>query len=301
MCGDKVPVLTGYFGSLPGGLLKQLGRGYSDLCAALAAVGTNAKELQVWKEVSGVYTADPSKVPTAKLLSLIDPREANELTFYGSEVIHHFTVEQCLPSIPIRIKNVLAPQSPGTLITPSSSATHQSHPKRPTAVTVKHQITVVNVHSHRKVEDADFLAQICKILASWSLNIDLFEKNQFHISLAVHSKMPIIKGPNDRDGEQDAEDLLNQHKDLQHAIEELSEYGTVDVVKNMAIISLVGLQLKRSIGIAGRLFTALGDNNINIEMISQGASEISISCVISEREALRALNVVHTDLFTFLD
>ena len=177
------------------------------------------------------------------------------------------------------------------------------------------------MHSHRKVEDAEFLAQICKILALWSLNIDLFEKNQFHISLAVHSKMPIIRGPGDRDGEQDAEDLLNQHKDLQRAIEELSEYGTVDVVTNMAIISLVGLQLKRSIGIAGRLFTALGDNNINIEMISQGrsyshfsyvvgsieanakpgASEISISCVIAEREALRALNVVHTDLFTFLE
>lgn len=86
----------------------------------------------------------------------------------------------------------------------------------------------------------------------------------------MHSKTPIIKGPADRGGEQDAEDLLNQHKDLQHAIEELSEYGSVDVVKSMAIISLVGLQLKRSIGIAGRLFTALGDNNINIEMISQG-------------------------------
>ncbi|KAF6234821.1 hypothetical protein HO173_007041 [Letharia columbiana] len=247
LCGDKVPVLTGYFGPLPGGLLKQLGRGYSDLCAALAAVGTKAKELQVWKEVSGVYTA-----------------------FYGSEVIHHFTVEQCLPSIPIRIKNVLAPQSPGTLITPSSQANLQSHPKRPTAVTVKHQITVVNVHSHRKVEDADFLAQICKILASWSLNIDLFEKNQFHISLAVHSKMPIIKGPEDRGGEQDAEDLLNQHKDLQHAIEELSEVWECGRGEEYGYHQL-------------------------------GASEISISCVIAEREALRALNVVHTDLFTFLD
>ena len=83
--------------------------------------------------------------------------------------------------------------------------------------------------------------------------------------------MPIIKGPEEeRGGEQDAEDLVNQHKDLQRAIEELSEYGSVDVVRNMAIISLVGLQLKRSIGIAGRLFTALGDSNINIEMISQG-------------------------------
>ena len=179
-------------------------------------------------------------------------------------------MEQCLPSIPIRIKNVLAPQSPGTLITPATQANLQSHPKRPTAVTIKNHITVVNVHSHRKVEDADFLAQICKILASWSLNIDLFEKNQFHISLAVHSKMPIIRGPEDGGGEQDEEDLLNQHKDLQSAIEELSEYGSVDVVRDMAIINLVGLQLKRSIGIAGRLFTALGNSNINIEMISQG-------------------------------
>ena len=89
--------------------------------------------------------------------------------------------------------------------------------------------------------------------------------------------MPIIKGPEDSGGEQDAEDLLNQHKDLQRAIKELGEYGSVDVVENMAIISLVGLQLKRSIGIAGRLFTALGDNNINIEMISQG--ELSLSFI----------------------
>lgn len=89
--------------------------------------------------------------------------------------------------------------------------------------------------------------------------------------------MPIIKGPEEKGGEQDAEDLLNQHKDLQRAIKELSEYGAVDVVKNMAIISLVGLQLKRSIGIAGKLFTALGDNNVNIEMISQGKLVLSFT------------------------
>lgn len=95
--------------------------------------------------------------------------------------------------------------------------------------------------------------------------------------------MPIIKGPEERGGEQDAEDLLNQHQDLQRAIEELSDYGAVDVVKNMAIISLVGLQLKRSIGIAGRLFTALGDSNINIEMISQGRLVPSFASPIKER------------------
>ena len=94
--------------------------------------------------------------------------------------------------------------------------------------------------------------------------------------------MPIIKGPEEQGGEQDAEDLLNQHKDLQCAIKELSEYGAVDVVKNMAIISLVGLQLKRSIGIAGKLFTALGDNNINIEMISQGELPHTLSFTFTD-------------------
>jgi aspartate kinase len=214
--------------------------------------------------------SDPRKVPTARLLSSIHPNEANELTYYGSEVIHHFTIEQCIPKIPIRIKNVLEPESSGTVIfldnQKLSDPSYSQRPKRPTAVTVKQQITVVNVHSNRKVESPDFLADICRTLAKYSLAVNLFELNETHVSLAVHSKTPFIKGAS----AEDQEELLNQHQDLQNAIEELKSYGTVDVVHNMAILSLIGLQLKRSIGIAGKMFTALGDNNINIEMISQG-------------------------------
>jgi aspartate kinase len=82
-CGDKVPIVTGYFGHVPGGLLHSIGRGYTDLCAALVAVGIGAKELQVWKEVDGIFTADPRKVPTARLLPSLSPSECAELTFYG--------------------------------------------------------------------------------------------------------------------------------------------------------------------------------------------------------------------------
>ena len=271
LCGDKVPILTGFFGMVPGGLLASCGRGYSDLCAALAAVGSNARELQVWKEVSGIYTADPRKVPTARLLGSIHPSEANELTYYGSEVIHHFTIEQCIPKIPIRIKNVLEPEGSGTIIflenQTKADPYYDRRPKRPTAVTVKQQITVVNVHSHRKVESPEFLAKICKILADYSLAVDLFELNECHVSLAVHSQTPFIAGNN----AEDHEDIQSQHLDLQRAIGQLKEYGHVDVVEHMAILSLIGLQLKRSFGIAGKMFTALGDNNINIEMISQGS------------------------------
>jgi aspartate kinase len=86
-CGGKVPVVTGYFGFVPGSLLSAIGRGYTDLCAALLAVGLGAEELQIWKEVDGIFTADPRKVPTARLLSSITPEEAAELTFFGSEVL----------------------------------------------------------------------------------------------------------------------------------------------------------------------------------------------------------------------
>ena len=109
-CGNKVPVVTGFFGNVPGSLIDgDIGRGYTDLCAALCAVSLKAEELQIWKEVDGIFTADPSKVPTARLLTSITPSEAAELTFYGSEVIHHLTMDQVVratPPIPIRIKNV---------------------------------------------------------------------------------------------------------------------------------------------------------------------------------------------------
>lgn len=102
---DAIPVLTGYFGVVPGGLLNGVGRGYTDLCAALGAVGVQAEELQIWKEVDGIFTADPRKVPNARLLDSVTPEEAAELTYYGSEVIHPFTMEQVIKAkIPIRIK-----------------------------------------------------------------------------------------------------------------------------------------------------------------------------------------------------
>lgn len=85
-CGGQVPIVTGYFGVVPGSLLSAIGRGYTDLCAALLAVGLAAEELQIWKEVDGIFTADPRKVPTARLLASITPEEAAELTFFGSEV-----------------------------------------------------------------------------------------------------------------------------------------------------------------------------------------------------------------------
>lgn len=290
-CGDKVPVITGFFGNVPGGILESIGRGYTDLCAALVAVGIKAKELQVWKEVDGIFTADPRKVPTAALLPTVTPAEAAELTFYGSEVIHPFTMEQVIRArIPIRIKNVMNPRNPGTVIFPdnltdanglpclkdtalfrtrsSSILAQLQSPKRPTAVTIKHNIFVLNVHSNKRTRAHGFLMNIFSILDRWHLSVDLISSSEVHVSMALHSESALLSG----DGE---DEYKIQDKDLQGAVNDLGQLGTIDIVPDMAIVSLVGKQLKNMIGISGRFFSVLGQNNINIEMISQGTSSLS--------------------------
>lgn len=336
-CPAQVPVITGFFGMVPGGLLDKIGRGYTDLCAALVAVGLQATELQVWKEVDGIFTADPRRVPTARLLSQISPAEASELTFYGSEVIHPFTMEQVIRArIPIMIKNVLNPRGEGTMIYPDSASeletnspghdpklfrtrsasvlTDRKRPKRPTAVTLKHKILVINVHSNRRSLSHGFFASIFSVLDKWQLSVDLISTSEVHVSMALHSEAPLYNCG-------DGDDYQIIDRDLRGAIEELQVYGTVDIIPEMVILSLVGKQMKNMMGIAGKMFSTLGENNVNIEMISQGecclfstisilsnqpdtaagASEINISCVIEERDADRAINIIHTNLFTFLD
>ncbi|PVH85550.1 aspartate kinase-like protein [Cadophora sp. DSE1049] len=300
-CGEKVPVVTGYFGTVPGGLMDgEIGRGYTDLCAALIAVGIKAKELQVWKEVDGIFTADPTKVPTARLLPTITPAEAAELTFYGSEVIHHLTMDQVMhatPPIQIRIKNVKNPRGNGTIVLPdvklssnqllharsaSTVSLTRKTPKRPTAVTIKDKICVINVHSNKRSISHGFFAKVFRILDKRQLSVDLISTSEVHVSMAIHS-------------------ANISDEELLRAKEELEECGEVSILNKMAILSLVGAEMKNMIGIAGRMFSTLGENNVNIEMISQGASEINISCVINAYESTRAMNILHTNLFTFLE
>lgn len=270
-CGRNVPVLTGYFGTVPGGLMDgEIGRGYTDLCAALCAVGLQAEELQVWKEVDGIFTADPNKVPTARLLSTITPAEAAELTFYGSEVIHHLTMDQVIhasPPIRIRIKNVKAPRGNGTLVVPdpvldmgtqilrtrSFLQKSRKTPRRPTAVTIKNQISVINVHSNKRSISHGFFARVFAILDKLRLSVDLISTSEVHVSLAVHA----VSDDN-----------------LEKARGALEPCGEVSILHKMAILSLVGSEMKNMVGISGRMFSTLGENNVNIEMISQGKASV---------------------------
>ncbi|KAK7438071.1 Aspartokinase [Stygiomarasmius scandens] len=330
-CGARVPVVTGFFSPVPGSLLLQIGRGYTDLLSALLAVGLSTSdgasllettgtstekvdldisELQIWKEVDGIFTADPRKVPTARVLDRISPDEAAELTYYGSEVVHPFTMEQVIRrKIPIRIKNVENPTGCGTVIFPdppqpseppvvpkpfsqlvrTSSVPEQlaaltmneaeSPQKLPTAVTIKEPIIVINVNSNRKSVSHGFLAGIFGVLDRYGIVVDLISTSEVHVSMAIEDTFVATGGVGG--------------KVLERVVAELKRFGTVSVHHNMAILSLVGKHMRHLVGIAGLMFTTLGKGNVNIEMISQGASEINISCVIDGRDAVKALNLIH--------
>ncbi|KXN69025.1 aspartate kinase [Conidiobolus coronatus NRRL 28638] len=297
-CGDKVPVITGFFGPVPGSLLKSIGRGYTDLTAALVAVGLEAKELQIWKEVDGIFTADPRKVAKARLLPVITPEEASELTYYGSEVIHPFTMDQVIKAnIPIRIKNVQNPSGQGSIIIPnledepessSSIALFIKHGyssdltrRHPTAVTLKDQVTVLNVTSNRKSVSYDFFANIFRVLDKHSIVIDLISTSEVHVSMAVP--------------------LPANDPSLLDAVEDLKKCAIVNISPDLSILSLVGKQMKNMVGIAAQMFGTLAKANINIEMISQGSSEINISCVIQSDLGSLALNSIHEALLEWTD
>ncbi|KAK2049516.1 aspartate kinase [Colletotrichum somersetense] len=315
-CGDGdgdgvvVPVVTGFFGLVPGSLLRSVGRGYSDLCAAMCAVGVKATELQIWKEEDGIFTADPRKVPSARLLPTVTPEEAAELTYCGSEVFHPMTIDQVRRSgIPLRLKNVFNPTGPGTVVypmeTPSPPLTPpletkvenaevktsslptidfmvgdgyhgaQRERRRPTAVTVKDDILLVNVAANRNIKSQGFLAGVFERLEEARVQTDLVTTSERNVSLAF----------------QHVEDGSCRYQRLRA---ELEKFGKVIITENMSIVTVVGHKMRNMVGISAEIMSALASVKINIFMVSQGASEISVSLIVRAEDAVLALNVIHS-------
>ncbi|KAI0902422.1 aspartate kinase [Annulohypoxylon nitens] len=309
--GNAIPIVTGFFGIMPDSLLQTVGRGYSDLCAAMCAVAVGAEELQIWKEVDGIFTADPRKVPSARLLSTVTDEEATELTYYGSEVIHPLTMDQIRDAcIPLRLKNVFKPSGHGTIIYPSttnptpispastsSDESVDSSPRiaplssfmlkngyhgaeqerrKPTAVTVKDDILLINVVCNRNTKSQGFLTQVFDRLERNKIPADLVATSERHVSLAVQA-------PND------ASALLRLK-------EELERFGQVGISPNMSIVTVVGHRMRNMVGVSNEILSALASEKISIYLISQGASKINISLVVGADDALAAMNAIHSEV-----
>lgn len=282
---DTLPVLTGFIGSVPGGLIETVGRGYTDLTASLTAVGVQAEELQIWKEVDGVFTADPEIVRNARIIECLTPEEAEELTVHGSQVIHPLAMEFAAKNfIPVMVKNSLKPDNPGTAIRPNpywdpSSSTDSTvqvpGTGTPTAVTLKNNVFLIYARPKSLSTPGVLLANIITILEDHGLGVSILSLSKYSVSIVFEKTE------------------LNKQWDI--AMSKISETADFHVVSDISVVTLVGKGLRHAIGSSARMLSSLSKRNINIEMISQSISEISISVVVHTEHVHEAIEAVHKD------
>ena len=259
-----------------------LGRGGSDYTAAIYAAALNANALEIWTDVSGMMTADPRLVSTAKIIPDISYQEAMELSHFGAKVIYPPTIHPVMKKkIPTWIKNTFAPGDYGTLI--ETEVTKNGTSIR--GISSIDKIALLSLEGSGMVGIPGFSKRLFEALALEKINVILITQSSSEHSICV------------------AIDAVNAAK-AKIAVEKAFGYemetGKIDplvIEDNQSIVALVGDNMKSHTGIAGKMFSALGRNGVNIRAIAQGSSERNISAVISTSDVRKAINVLHEDFF----
>jgi len=278
---EVLPVVTGFVGSVNGGIIKGVGRGYTDLTAALVAGAVNAKALEVWKDSGAIFTANPMKIEDARLLDVVTPEEASELTYFGNEVLHPFTMECAIENnILINILDTARPDKSGGTSIVEASIAELNERRGPrcqgiAAVCSKKGIPVLNLMSNRFLDSSSFLALVFEQFAKRKVKADIISTSVSNLTVTLHESTP-----------KEAIDAL---------INDLEEYGKAELNMNRAIVSCIGAPMKHQRGLASKVFHCLSNAGISLEMISQGASEVNISVVIPEQQMQDAISTIHDE------
>jgi aspartokinase/homoserine dehydrogenase 1 len=278
---NRVVVLGGFISSNISGNTTTLGRGGSDFSASIYAAALHAEELQIWTDVSGMYTANPSVVKEAYPISEISYEEAMELSHFGAKVLYPPTIQPALrKEIPIRIKNTFSPESIGTLIC--------KHPKNSNEVKgISHieDISLITLEGGGMIGIPGFSKRLFETLSQQKINVVFITQASSEHSICV--------GVYENDASK-AKELLDET--FSTAIER-KKIKPISIESNLAIIAVVGESMKNHQGLSGQMFSALGRNNVNIRAIAQGSSEKNISAVINKKNAKKALNILHEQFF----
>ncbi len=265
----EVPVLGGFIASMKDGTTTTLGRGGSDYTAALVGAALAAREIQIWTDVHGVLTADPRLVADARTIPRLSYAEAAELAYFGAKVLHPKTI---LPAvvcgIPVRICNSRENCGRETVVYFDAEMT----PRTVKAIAHKTGVTIVHVTSARMLGAYGFLHAIFEVFDRYRTAVDLVATSEVSVSLS-----------------------LDETSALDAIVAELQKVGAVKVETKRALISVVGEGLRSTPGIAGLVFHAIRD--INILLISQGASNINLTFVIEEERVREAVSRLHAEFF----
>jgi aspartate kinase len=266
-------VMGGYVASTRSGETSTLGRGGSDYSATLFASCLEAEEVEIWTDVDGMMTADPRVVEDALTIRHISFAEASELAYFGAKVLHPSTVLPAIQkAIPVRVLNSRRPEGSGTVIS-SDAPAGKSVVK---SFATKRPIVAVTITSSRMLMAHGFLRALFEVFDKHRISIDVVTTSEVSVSLTT-----------------------DDSSDLESAVEELASLGKVEVERGLALVCMVGTNLKDRPGIAAQTFACV--SGINIRMISQGASEINISFVVGADHADTAIRLLHDHFFASPD
>ena len=265
---SKIPIIGGFYGSNDKGEITTLGRGGSDYSASLFGLALDADTIQIWTDVSGMFTSDPRYIEGTQPIPEIGFNEAAELAYFGARVLHPATIQPAVEkNIPVFIKNTFEPDKPGTRIV--------SDNKQPTAIRAiafKKNIHIITVSSSRMLMAYGFLSRVFDIFEQFHVSVDVVTTSEVSISMTV-----------------DSEDYLDE------IIHELSKTGEVKMTHNQGLVSVVGQNFLEATGIAAKTFSALDD--IPVRMISQGSSNNNITLVVDNDDVIKAAQELHNIFF----
>ncbi len=275
---DAIPVITGFIGATADGVTTTLGRGGSDYSAALIGQALDADEVWIWTDVDGVMSADPRLVPNAVSIPTLSFREVSELAYYGAKVIHSKTMRTCVESgIPLRIKNTFNPTHPGTVI--EEDITQQNGALK--AVTAIKGVAMITVEGKGMIGVPGIAARTFGAVARLDVSVLLITQASSEQSICFivpeTAAAAVVRSLED-----EFADELQRHD-----IERI--WSRADV----SIVTIVGAGLQTTYGIAGRVFSALGEHQVNVIAIAQGSTECGISVVVAEGDIGRAIEHVH--------
>lgn len=268
---DVTPIITGFIGKTSGGEITTVGRNGSDFTATCFAAGLGAVECEIWTDTDGVMTADPSVVKDAHSIPFMSFAEASELAYYGGRVLHPSTLLPAIKrKIPVRVLNTNRPDHPGTVITEEGGA----NPNPVTSIAYKENQSVITIESTQMLGTPGFLAKIFDILGREKIDIDMISTSEISVSMTCAGVAH-----------------------MNEAVKALEQYGRVSVVTDKSIVCVVGKNVKAAKGLAAKVFGALRDVDVNVEMISQGANKINLSFLIDDDDIKKAVPALHSGLF----
>jgi aspartokinase/homoserine dehydrogenase 1 len=278
----SIPIVTGFIGATEDGQTTTIGRNGSDYSAAIIGAAVGASVIEIWTDVDGVLSADPRIVPAAFVLPEMTYEEAMELSYFGAKVLHSATIAPAVAKrIPILIKNTFNPEAPGTLISRKAADAAGNVAKGITSVG---DLSLLTLRGPGMVGVPGVAERLFRALASRRVSVVIISQasSEHTICFGVRSA-----------------DVAAAVGAIRHEFQfEFHEQSMrVDVKDQQAILAVVGEGMKGRPGVAGKVFEALGRQNINISAIAQGGSERNISCVIDAPQQGRALNAIHQGFF----